>query len=546
IAGEVAGSLSLGTLAPRRFSRQEIALVQSVADQMAGVLAQARLAQRHQLLSTAIEQASETVLITDVNDNIIYVNPAFERVTGYSPAEVIGRSPHFLASGKHDEAFFQEMRDTINAGQVWRGRVTNKKKDGTLFTEDVTISPIRGKNGEVVNFVEVKRDVTRELELEEQYHQAQKMESIGLLAGGIAHDFNNLLTAINGFAKLLQYELPPSDPRQEMVEKILQAGQRAADLIRQLLAFSRKQIIAPRVLNLNTVVAEMDKMLRRILGEDIVLEIRLAPDLWPLIADPAQMEQVIINLAVNAHDAMPDGGQLTIETANVVLNETHVANHLELLPGDYVRLTVNDTGLGMSEEVLTRIFEPFFTTKEVGKGTGLGLATVFGIVKQNRGDIQVYSWERQGTTFRIYLPRAEDAAAASNRSRQADRIPGGAETVLLVEDDSSVRELASRVLAGQGYTVLEAANGEEALRLAREHNGQIHLLLTDVVMPHMGGKELADRFRVARPQTRVLYASGHTDEAIARRGVLEPEMAFIQKPFSPTALARKVREVLDQ
>jgi two-component system cell cycle sensor histidine kinase/response regulator CckA len=381
--------------------------------------------------------------------------------------------------------------------------------------------------------------------LEEQYHQAQKMESLGRLTGGVAHDFNNLLTAINGFAELMQMRMRPDDPQHPMVKSILNSGQRAADLVRQLLAFSRKQIIEPKVLDLNMVVADMDRMLRRVIGEDIHLRAVLAPDLWSVKIDPTQLEQIIVNLAVNARDAMPDGGSLTIETANVVLDEAYTATHVEAGLGQHVMLAVSDTGVGISEKDLPQIFEPFFTTKELGQGTGLGLATIYGIVKQNGGDIQVYSEKDVGTTFKIYLPSVVENVSTISRPELEIVIPTGAETILLVEDDVNVRKLVQRVLQSLGYTLLEAENGQEALQIAASYDGLIHLLLTDVVMPGINGKMLAENLLMTRPELKLLFMSGYTDNAIAHHGVLEPGTAFVQKPFSPTVIAHKIREVLD-
>jgi PAS domain S-box-containing protein len=382
-------------------------------------------------------------------------------------------------------------------------------------------------------------------QLEEQYYQAQKMEAIGQLTAGIAHDFNNLLTAINGFAELGRMQLSPEDPTQEMLDRILYSGQRAARLVSQLLAFSRKQIIEPQLLELNFVVAKMSKILERIIGENINLQTNFDSDLWLIKTDPSQIEQILVNLAVNARDAMPDGGKLTIETANVVLDENHVATHLETQPGEHVRLSISDTGLGMTEEVKAHLFEPFFTTKEQGKGTGLGLATVYGIVKQNGGNIWVYSEVGQGTTFKIYLPRAEEGRPPEVLPQSKTKIVGGNETILMVEDDIGVRELTRRMLDAQGYTVLVAKNGQTALELAGQQTGPIHLLLTDVVMPGITGTVLAEQLVQSRPELKVLFMSGYTDEAIARHGILEPGLFFLQKPFSPVTLARKVREALD-
>jgi two-component system, cell cycle sensor histidine kinase and response regulator CckA len=372
------------------------------------------------------------------------------------------------------------------------------------------------------------------------------MEAVGLLAGGVAHDFNNMLTVINGFSELLQRAMTPDSPQWEMVDQILTSGQRAAELVRQLLAFSRKQMIEPRVLDLNRVVTEMEKMLRRLIGEHIHVMTLLAPDLWPVRVDPAQVQQVIMNLVVNARDAMPRGGTLVIETANLVLDEAYVRDHLDALSGAHVLLTVSDTGMGMSEEVQAHIFEPFFTTKELGKGTGLGLATVYGIVRQSGGHIGVYSEEGRGTAFKVYLPRVRGAdEPVSGESHQPAEMTSGRETVLVVEDEITVRTLAAHLLRASGYVVLEAPDGHTAWRLAQAHPGRIHLLLTDVVMPGMSGPDLAQRLKEALPELKVLFMSGYTDGMVSHHGVLEPGMPFISKPFQPGDLARKVREVLD-
>jgi PAS domain S-box-containing protein len=545
IEDETVGSLSFGMLKPHVFSTEEVDLAQSVADQVSGALARAWLGEKHRQLSTAIEQTAESVVITDMEGMITYVNPAFEQVTGYSQDEAIRQKVNILKSGKQDDDFYRELWETISAGQVWHGHIVNKKKDGTLYTDETTITPVRNEGGDIVNYVAVQRDVTRELQMEEQLRQSQRMEAIGQLTAGIAHDFNNLLTAINGFAELIQQQVSPDSPAYEMTGKILRSGQHAAELIRQLLAFSRKQVIQPQTLNLNTTVDNVDKMLQRIISETIEVDIVLAPDLWPIEADPAQMEQVVINLVVNARDAMPDGGKLTIETANVFLDDDYIANHLGAELGEHILLSVSDTGYGMSEEVQAHIFEPFFTTKEVSEGTGLGLSTVFGIVKQNGGNIWVYSEEGMGATFKIYLPRAEKAVVSSSQPDRANDLPRGTETILLVEDETMVRELAAQALRWQGYTILEAPNGPEALRLAKEHHKEIHLLLTDVVMPQMSGKVLADQMGDLYPSIKVLFTSGYTDKAIVNHGVLTSDIMFIQKPFSPIDLTRKVREVLD-
>jgi len=381
--------------------------------------------------------------------------------------------------------------------------------------------------------------------LEEQLLQAQKMEAVGRLAGGIAHDFNNLLTVITGYSQVLLDGMPADDPMRIHVNQIRRAGERAASLTRQLLAFSRKQVLAPEVLDLNAVVANINKMLPRLIGEDIEVVTVACPDLGRVKADPGQIEQVIMNLAVNARDAMPEGGRLTIETANVDLDENYSGQHVVVLPGTYVMLAVSDVGTGMTPEIQSHIFEPFFTTKARGKGTGLGLATVYGIVKQSGGYVWVYSEPGKGTAFKIYLPRVAEALEEAKKSRGAVRAPGGAETILLVEDNEAVRRLVRSVLESRGYAPIEAGSGEEALSLAASLSEPIHILLTDVVMPRMSGPELATRMALVHPESKVIYMSGYTDSSVFRHGVLTPGTHFLQKPFIPETLARKIRDVLD-
>ena len=388
-------------------------------------------------------------------------------------------------------------------------------------------------------------DITERKQLEQQFQQAQKMEAVGRLAGGVAHDFNNLLTAILGSADLLLDDLKPNVPAREEILEIRKAALRAADLTRQLLAFSRQQVISPVVLNPNEAVGNIDKLLRRLLGEDVELRTVLKPELGAVKADPSQLEQVVVNLAVNARDAMPAGGKLTIETQNVELDEEYAQGHVSAQPGSYVMIAVTDTGSGMDAVTQARIFEPFFTTKEKGKGTGLGLATVYGIVKQSGGWIWVYSEPGHGTTFKIYLPRVTEAAAPAAPSPVQPVSVRGSETVLLVEDDEMIRALVQKVLKANGYATLVAESGPAALRLAGQHDGRIHLLMTDVVMPGMNGREVAERVASAHAGIKVLYLSGYTDDAIVHHGVLEPGIAFLQKPFTPALLVRKVREVLD-
>ncbi|MBI5342693.1 MAG: PAS domain S-box protein [Deltaproteobacteria bacterium] len=498
-----------------------------------------------QRLATAVEQSVEAIFITDPEGTIEYANPAFERITGYPPEEVIGRTPRILKSGKHGEEFYRELWATIKRGDVWKGTIINQRKDGSLYEEEAILSPVRDSSGRLMNFVAVKRDVTDERKMEEQFRQSQKMEAVGKLAGGIAHDFNNLLTAITGYSELALNRMADEDPLRGHIQEIRGVARRAAALTRQLLAFSRRQILQPKVLDLNTVVTDIDQMLRRLIGEDINLLTFLESDLWRVKADPGQISQVLMNLAVNARDAMPSGGKLTIETSNVDIDEAYTRGHATMRPGAHVMIAMSDTGVGMNQETLSRIFEPFFTTKEMGKGTGLGLSTVYGIVKQSGGHIWVYSEPGRGTTFKIYLPRVEEAAEAPEPAPDRTGRIEGSETVLLVEDEEAVRMLVREILERYGYTVLAASNGEEALLASDRHEGKIHLMLCDVVMPGMSGVQLSRKIASSRPEMKVLYMSGYTDNAIVHHGVLDPGTAFIEKPFSPDSLARKVRAVLD-
>jgi PAS domain S-box-containing protein len=543
------GGLVLASPTPRPWDPDEIALMETVGRQLGAVAERLQLEESRQRLSAAIEQAAEAVIITDTDGTILYVNPAFEQVTGYSLAEVVGRNARILKSGEQDDAFYRELWETITAGRVWQGRFVNKKKDGSLYTEDATITPVRNQAGEIVNFVAVKHDVTWEIALEEQFRQAQKLEALGRLAGGVAHDFNNLLTVIHLSTRMLERYLRSEDPLWEHVQRIRESGERAANLTKQLLSFSRREMIEPRVVNLNELVSRLADMLRRIIGEHIKLLTLLDDELWPVYVDPAQVDQVIMNLVVNARDAMLQGGTLTIETSNVVLDEAYSARHVDTQPGEYVILIISDTGVGMSEEVKARIFEPFFTTKERGKGTGLGLSTAFGIVKQNDGHIWVYSEEGRGTTFKIYLPRTketESGSPARTRPLTPVRPIETEKVILIVEDNADVRNLAVTALKTHGYQVLAAKNGVEALQISLGHEGPIHLLLTDVVMPDIGGAELVEQIRAQRPETNVLYMSGYANSMMVRRGIVSEDALFLPKPFDVDALIRKVREALSE
>ena len=683
--------------------------------------------------STAMEATTNSIMITDRDGTILWVNPVFTETTGYSAEEAIGQTPRILKSGKHEMSFYQRLWNTILVGRVWREVIINRRKDGSLYTSEQTITPVSDEDGGIAYFICIEQDISeqeaargnlhlrtgqlqaitdatnafletggwheasagilhaamgqtaseygflgvvvegpelrilahegitwdahenrefyeqtlrayrekgyleftnfdnlfgrvitsaepilsndpstdpraeglppghpplrhflgvpmlrgqevvgmiavanrpggyataeqdnlkvltqtasvlfdsyrrqeRELSLEEELRQSQKMQAVGRLAGGVAHDFNNLLTIIMGQCALLQIGLHDDEPNKGRVEEISAAGKRAARLTSQLLAFSRRQVLEPKVLDLNAVIINMLPMLRRLIGEDIELLTSMNPNPGAVKTDPGQMEQVVMNLAVNARDAMPEGGKLIIETMNVDLDEVYARRHIAVRPGPYVVLAVTDSGCGMSAETEARLFDPFFTTKEVGKGTGLGLSMTYGIVKQSGGNIWVYSEPGRGTTFKIYLPRLEGATVTDEPAARRPLTPRGSEVVLLVEDADGVRSLARELIEAQGYTVLEARDGVEALQVCARHDEDIDLMLTDVVMPRMSGPELAERMASLRPGIKVVYMSGYTGDAIAHHGVLDVGVPFVQKPFTSDDLANTIRGVLD-
>jgi nitrogen fixation negative regulator NifL len=632
-----------------------------------------RAEEQLRLQVAALDAAANAIVITDTHGSILWTNRAFTDLTGYTRQEVQGGNPRVLKSGKQDDALYQNLWQTIAAGKIWHGEIVNRRKDGSLYTEEMTITPVRSATGEITHFVAIKQDVSERIrvtealqqaeekyrtifedavvgiyqstpegrflsvnravaelcgyespeqmiaeikdighqsyvdpssreefkqilardgvvrnfeyqayrkdgskvwflengrvvrnaqgevryfegtmqditerkQLEEQFHQAQKMEAVGRLAGGVAHDFNNALGVILGYSELLQLSLPAETTAHRYAEQIAKAGQKASALPRQLLAFSRKQTIQPTLLDLNSVVADVDKMLRSLIGEDIALTVTRDPKLKSVKADRGQIEQILMNLAVNARDAMPKGGKLIIETANAELDQLYLKEHPYAKPGSYVALSVSDSGCGMDKATQAHIFEPFFTTKDPGKGTGLGLSTVYGIVKQSDGYVSVYSEVGRGTTFRIYLPRVAGEAQPAVPASQPPKLPRGTETVLLVEDEESLRRLTRGCLQNSGYTVLEAADGRTALKLATEHGGSIDLLLTDVIMPGMSGRELAETLQKSRPEVRLLYMSGYTYDLVSQHGVLGPDVALLQKPFGIEPLLVRVRDVLD-
>jgi two-component system cell cycle sensor histidine kinase/response regulator CckA len=494
----------------------------------------------------AVEQSADLVMITDREGIIEYVNPAFEALTGYSPGELMGQTPRVLKSGQQTSELYKDLWETVLSGAVFRCTMVNRKKNGDVFVAEKTITPLRDNEGRITHFISNDRDITDRRRLENQLQQAQKMDAVGRLAGGVAHDFNNLLMVISSYAELMLDSLTPQHPLRRNVDEIQKASRRAADLTRQLLAFGRKQMQSLQLLDLNLIIEDINKMLPRLIGEDIELVFVPGEKLGKVKADPVQIEQILMNLVANARDAMPKGGRLSIETASVRLDDAYVQEHAIVPPGDYVLLTVTDSGMGIAPEHVLHIFEPFFTTKEEGKGTGLGLATVYGIVKQNSGFIWVYSEPGLGTTFKVYLPRARQAKPVLQPSSlPAEGCPRGCETLLLAEDEAAVRQSTREFLTLNGYIVLEAANGAEALALARAYDGPIHLMITDVVMPQMGGAKLAGELASDRPDMKVLFVSGYAEATFQRHGEIDVTTRFLQKPFSLKALARKIREVLD-
>ncbi len=497
-------------------------------------------------LATAVDQAAESVIISDKRGTIQYVNPAFERLSGFTKDDIVGRNFRVLKSDTHDEDFYREMYRTISSGKGWAGQIGNRMKDGSLRQFETTISPIRDDSGAIVNFVSVNRDVTQEVALEAQLLQAQKMEAVGTLAGGIAHDFNNLLQVIQGYTEVLLHEANHEQSGYEPLKKIHGSAKRGAELTSQLLTFSRKVQSERRPLDLNQEVEQIKNLLERTIPKMIEIELHL--DKTPAIvsADPVQVEQALMNLAVNATDAMSDGGKIIIETERATLDEEFCRTHLGARPGEYVLLTISDTGHGMNKEILEHVFEPFYTTKEVGKGTGLGLAMVYGIVKTHEGYILCYSELDSGTTFKVYLP----ALVQSGRWREAgegdDQLKKGDETILLVDDEKYIRELGVELLTDVGYEVFTAADGEGALELYRKEQQRIDLVILDLVIPGMGGKKCYEEILKINPQAKILIVSGYSVNGPGKEAMEAGAKGFVGKPFDVSHMLKVVRDILDE
>ncbi len=558
------GVLFFGSKRAHAYTDVDVRIGENIGNQVAGAIANTLLFEEHKRTAEALRENEEK--FRDLYDNapggyhefdmegrITNINKTELEMMGYSFEEVIGKHvwKFSVDEDARREAILARLAGTNLPSQGIRR--TYRRKDGTEFPILIHIRMLRDANGRIKGIRSAVQDITEQDKLEkeretlqEQLRESQKMEAIGQLAGGIAHDFNNMLTIIKGYTQLTLAEMNEQDPLRGNVDEIKKAADRAAGLTRQLLAFSRRQVMEMKIIDLNAALYNLEKMLRRVIGEDIDLVTLLAEDLGRVKTDPWQIEQVIMNLAVNARDAMPSGGKLVIETTNAELDEIYAHSHVGITPGRYVMIAVSDTGVGMTHEVKERIFEPFFTTKEKGRGTGLGLSTVYGIVRQSGGDVWVYSEPGQGTTFKIYLPRVDESLEELREKITAGETPQGTETILVVEDEEAVRKLAVRILKRQGYAVLDASSGEEALLIAGEHKGPIHLLVTDVVMPGMSGGTLAEQLTPIRPEMKVLYMSGYTDDAIVHHGMLDPGANYIQKPFTVEGLVGKVKEVLDK
>ncbi len=559
---EVIGSFNLQTIKPKAYTENDLKLAEKVSNQIAGAIANAQLFSERKRIEKALRESEEKFRELydhapvgyqefDIEGRLRNINLTELEMMGYSYEEMIGQPvwKFLVEEEKARHTILAKLAGSVPPSQDLERDL--RRKNGTILPVLIRDRMLRDEQGRITgmrstiqDITELKRAEEEKTALQEQLRQSQKMEAIGQLAGGIAHDFNNLLTIIKGYSQLALFELGNDAPLRNSMEEIQKAANRAADLTRQLLAFSRRQILETKVFDLNTRLKDLDKMLRRIIGEDIELVVLPGKDLGTVKADPGQIEQMVFNLAVNARDAMPSGGKLTLKTANLELDEAYAQAHTGVTPGQYVMLSVSDAGTGMPPEVRDHVFEPFFTTKEKGKGTGLGLSTVYGIVKQSGGNIWVYSEPGKGTTFKIYLPRVDEPLEEQRKETTREELSKGGETILVVEDEKEVRKLVIRVLEEQGYKILEASSGEDALPICKEHQKPIHLLLTDVVMPGMNGQALAESAASFHPKMKVLYMSGYPDNTIVRHDILDPGTNYIQKPFAMEGLTTKVREVL--
>ncbi len=527
----MAAQLAVGYENSRLFKE----LKQRAGDLEHEVMERRQAAEKYRMV---VEQASDGIAIADSRGDCVEANPKLLEMLGYHREGLLGRNMQDLIP-KEDRISVPWTIDKLR-GQIFLKEIRFLRHDGSFLEVEVSMSGL--EDGRIQAIV---RDVAERQRLEAQLRQAQKLEAVGRLAGGVAHDFNNLLTVILGHSDLVLSAMDPHDRRRHDIEDIRDAGARAAVLTNQLLAFSRKQVLQPKVISVNSAVANLTKMLGRLINSNIELVTRCEEEPWHTKVDPGQLDQVILNLALNARDAMPLGGRLVVETAKHTIEGEQLAEHPEVPPGDYVMLAVSDTGSGMDAETRSHLFEPFFTTKALGKGTGLGLSTVYGIVRQSGGFIWVYSEPNRGTVVKVYLPRTVEASETKKSRNEYQPLPLGNETVLLAEDDERVRRLTTSVLGQLGYTVLESADGEDALEVARRHQGEIHLLFTDIVMPRKCGNEIADDIRRDRPGIKVLFSSGYTGDVVAQQGPLDSSIPFLQKPFTPRTLAVKVREALD-
>ncbi len=498
-------------------------------------------------LSIAVEQSPISIVITDINGDIEYLNSKFTDTTGYSYKELLGKALPVLKSEEHPQEFYKKLWETISSGVTWKGEIYSKKKDGTLYWVNATISPIKNEKGTITHYILLKEDITEKKNLEDQLRLSQRMEAIGRFAGGIAHDFNNMMTAVIGFSDYLLSSRKDDDSLVSILKQIKSSGQRAAELTHQLLAFSSRQVMESQIIDLNLIIGDIEQMMKQLIGEDIALKTAFQKKPVIIKADRSQVEQIIMNLAVNSRDAMPGGGKLCIETATAHLDEDDCKDWIDIRPGLYVMLSVTDTGHGINKETQAHIFEPFYTTKEIGKGTGLGLSTVYGIVKQSGGHIHCYSELGKGTTFKIYFPSIVEPGSKNHGKEEEPCTEAliGSETVLIVEDEDIVRDIASSVLKDSGYRVLEASNSDEALAICRgEQAEKIDLLITDVIMPGMRGPELAREVLAISPETTILFISGYPDNAVESIESIESGKNFLQKPFTPKTLLMKIRQIL--